>query len=421
MAMRPIKMRWRSRSHRSSTHRFMHGIALIICIMMSPTRAATVKAKVITSGQQIVLDAKAALTAASLADLSLTSLTLIDGGSGCNMPPLTVSTPQPFALQVHRVPYGGERECTDEHKMKKAIEMGAAALIVVDTLWGAYSVRSNDTARSLALTDPCLVNCRRGRGLVDPTALDVPSVLSGLPGSCPGQGCPTSLCAYSGRTKGASREVCCVLNSRADLAGWSSLDSTDRQSERVPLASTAELEVYEVTSGATEAAETRIPVLYLSISAGTALTKACFGFGSASSGAQRCTVLLGDDPTPKLLFDPTMLMTWTLATATAALAAFLAGSRMHRGSSFDEDAAESSSKKETVEAGDCLYEEVATIDKQTSVGFLLIASGGLLTMYFLIQVSKRHRTGRHSRTAFVRFVAQRLIVPLYTPCERRPD
>ena len=176
-----------------------------------------------------------------------------------------------------------------------------------------------------------------------------------------------------------------------------------------------------VTSGATEAAETRIPVLYLSISAGTALTKACFGFGSASSGAQRCTVLLGDDPTPKLLFDPTMLMTWTLATATAALAAFLAGSRMHSGSSFDEDAAESSSKKETVEAGDCLYEEVATIDQQTAVGFLLIASGGLLTMYFLIQVSKRHRTGRHSQTAFVRFVAQRLIVPLYTLCERRPD
>ena len=49
--------------------------------------------------------------------------------------------------------------------------------------------------------------------------------------------------------------------------------------------------MYEVTS-ATEAAETRIPVLYLSISAGTALTKACFGFGSAFSGAQRCTVLL---------------------------------------------------------------------------------------------------------------------------------
>ena len=39
------------------------------------------------------------------------------------------------------------------------------------------------------------------------------------------------------------------------------------------------------------------------------------------------------------------------------------------------------------EGGEPYDDQIATVDQSTAVGFLLIASGGLLTLYFLIQVT----------------------------------
>ena len=369
----------------------------VVLATLQCASAATIQATVIASGQQLTLAATMAKLAAPLSSLSSTSLSLMDGGSACGgskalrgtaAASLALSTDmaaQPFALLASR---GGD--CTVQDKMKTAIATGASALIIVDTLTSAYTPRNNDTASSLKLTDPCLVSCSKGRGLVDPKSLGVAGVLEGILGACPGpaadtgKGCPTSLCAFSGRAEGGLREVCCVLNPPAQVAPTSSASSS-------AAAVASDVNAGDgVEAGASidsASLDSVLPTLYLSMSTGMALTQACKGSASAVGAAatlQRgpCTVLLGDGVPPSR-FDGSMFLTWGLATFTAALAAYLAAHAMSdRGSGGGGDDGSGEGKGDGSEAYD---DASATIDQSTAFGFLVIASGGLLTLYFLIQ------------------------------------
>ena len=156
------------------------------------------------------------------------ALRLLAGGDGCTHVSASVTTP--FALLVER------GLCSFDDKMRTARATGASILIVADSTrvrrerfeppalrpqvrrpppallacrtsegWafdslapqGAYSNASGGSPASMALNDPCMVDCSQGRGVVDATSLSRAQVLGGLVGQC-GSACAQRACAFSG-------------------------------------------------------------------------------------------------------------------------------------------------------------------------------------------------------------------------------
>ena len=186
---------------------------------------------------------------------------------------------------------------------------------------------SDATAQSAALTNPCIVSCTVGRGVVDASTLSLADVLGGLPSSCPapaeytGRRCPTNLCAFSGHATNSSgdssggagaqaplpappptlREVCCVLDSPAfEMA--------------LPNTSGAEL-------------STAVPALYLPLALGQLLEAQCDPHArvtSADAGAaaadtapalSACSALLYEEgEVPVGRWDSSAPLIWLLAT-----------------------------------------------------------------------------------------------------------
>lgn len=133
------------------------------------------------------------------------------GGQGCALPQPISSRTTPFALLVER------GDCSFDDKMATAVVLGASALIVSDSLRGEY--RMNDeqhqSTATMALLDPCAVDCTMGSGYIDAQTTTVVEVLDGLSGSCGGS-CET--CAFSGRSTDSMRQVCCFKDVTIDMA-----------------------------------------------------------------------------------------------------------------------------------------------------------------------------------------------------------
>jgi hypothetical protein len=219
--------------------------------LLAGAHASTIRV-LLPDGRNLTLPATHTASSPALAALSpmAAPLALLFAGDACA--PLAPDVPRPaiggFVLFARR---GG---CVFDVKMQTAMAAGAAALVVGDTLAAEYAALSDATAQSAALTNPCIVSCTVGRGVVDASTLSLADVLGGLPSSCPapaeytGRRCPTNLCAFSGHAPNGSgsgggggggggdssggagaqapllappptlREVCCVL----DSLGWSS-------------------------------------------------------------------------------------------------------------------------------------------------------------------------------------------------------
>lgn len=263
---------------------------------------------------------------------------------------------RPFAVFARS---GG---CPLEAKVRTASIAGASALIVADTLTTLYEPLSNDTAASMSLRDPCAVHCDAGRGTIDTGTVNIASVLRGLPGRCPapdsyiGKRCPTELCAFSraASTSSASREVCCVLESRAPEP---SLTVGNRS----------------------------LPVLTLSLSLsevleGTCATSACT---TSTCAVPACTLAVAAQAEPPVgvgAWDGSALIMWALAVGTAALASFLAASENHQ-----QDAELLAEEAGGGRSPGAAALAAATIDASTALSFLVMASAGLLALYFAIQ------------------------------------
>ena len=346
-------------------------------VALLPTLAATkVSIRASVGGNSLQLEAVLAEPGPQLRPLSDIALILADD-VGCTMDKsLAVISKslfgRPFALNVRR---GG---CSLEQKARVALSAGAAALIVNDDLRARFAPAPNATVASMALVNPCLVDCAAGRGTVDTTVLDVPTVLAGLPGRCPAPAsynrrpCPTSLCAFSGAAEqSGEREVCCVRETRAAMV---------------------------VGNESSVPAPTALPVLTLSLARGHALEQACGWIdGATPVGAgpvglveepgrlSPCTLTLTASPPPSLLapWDAGSLLVWLLASCTAALAAFLAA-REAAMQEVEADDGESGGKggRSAAPGADAV---AANIDAPTAFGFLLMASVGLLSLYLLIQ------------------------------------
>ena len=302
------------------------------------------------------------------------------------------SAPQrgPFALLAR---HGG---CPLKDKMRTAITVGAAALLIGDTLTSRYAnAAMNASVSSIGLADPCLVSCHAGRGIVDTRGLAMADVLAGMPGRCPAPDthplstCPTQLCAFSSAPNGtAVREVCCVLGQQALATGLP--DAVASLSSSTELPSSASL----------------LPVLVLPLAHGQALDAACVGLATTGSDSSPqlsspCEIRLHQTPPPPAVWDRSSLLIWILATATAALASLLAANELHAKSAavkvFEEPGGGTDQLLSTSPGGlqgrigsdggiGMQEQDTATLDGDTAVVFLLMACTGLVTLYFLIKV-----------------------------------
>ena len=325
---------------------------------------------VINAHQQLTLGATRSPDSPLIPSTLPPVLALIMAGNACTTVRMPANgSPKPFVLFVRA---GG---CTFDQKMQNALQVGAAALIVAKTLAQQYEidVMPEAPARALQLANPCAVDCRRGRGLVDASTLKVADILAGLPGHCPtvaydSPQCGTELCAFSSKGLNASasggsvREVCCALDT-------SSLQMV------LPNASSARGDV---------------PALYLHLSFGQRLMRECGGRsggsgGGASGGEERarlstCQVRLEEadtDVEPSGSgWDGSALLIFAIGVGSAALAAWLAGNDQHE---EDREARESSEAAPSAEISQ------ATLDVSSALAFPLMASALLVTLYFLLQ------------------------------------
>ena len=338
---------------------------LRLMLLLAPALATATSIRASVDGRQLTLRAHKTRGTATLGGPTPLALLLAD--DACSpLPSSLVSSAagRPFALLARR---GG---CAFSTKTSTAVAAGASVLIITDTLTSAYNPLSNATASSMALGNPCIVHCGAGRGTVDTRTLDVPSVLAGLTDRCPtpegfrGVGCPTSLCAFSSAAKQshATREVCCVVDPHPSDPSRSA-----------------------ATNSTPSVAAVSLPALYLSLEPSHALEAVC----AATNGARRsfplaahlspCVLLLDDDDDDDdLLWDGSSAMVWVLATSVAALAAFLGAAEQDR-----QDTQEVGEDQASMAAAELA--QAATIDSSQAVGFLLMATTGLLTLYFLIQ------------------------------------
>ena len=102
------------------------------------------------------------------------SMPLVDLSSdGC----APLAHPHPSAALL--VDRGG---CSFDQKMRVASLAGASALLVADSVAGAYA--STTSPSNMSLLNPCAVDCAEGAGVVDAAGLAPPAVLAGLPGRC---------------------------------------------------------------------------------------------------------------------------------------------------------------------------------------------------------------------------------------------
>ena len=287
------------------------------------------------------------------------------------------------AIRTLLVRAGG---CTFDDKMRTAISVGASALIVAKTLAQQYDVDATPEAPATAmqLANPCAVDCGRGRGLVNASALAVADVLAGLPGRCSAiaydhSACSTGLCAFAGPGSNSSsapvgtageREVCCALD-------------------------TSPLQMILPNASSTRG---DVPALYLPLSLGQRMQRECSG---GSGGEADASSRAGQQPQPqpqpqrarlsacevKLSeaeageeaqdgrWDSSALLVFAIGVGSASLAAYLAGNDQD-----DED-------REVRERGELPPAEIsqATLDVSTALAFPLMASALLVMLYFLLQ------------------------------------
>ena len=367
----------------------MRGLLAAILLSATACAAAELKAALPGRTRNLTLLATHTLETPPLpAHAARKPLALLLAGDGCARPPLSAirqnGLPIPaFALMVRR------GNCSFDDKMRFAVAAGATALIVADTMATQYepvNESSGWTAMNMALRDPCAVSCDIGRGVVDTAELDVAEVLGGLAGQCPTAsrsdqlGCQTGLCAFAQLAPPANgsseRQVCCALQTPTlQMAFPDALNSS--------------------SAGI-------LPAVYLALAHGARLEAACAidgqvrsvrGGGGGGGGWQHlgisaCEIWLSEDPAGTHArahgpyWDGSALIVWLFATGTAALAAHLAA----RAHDLEDREIAASGMGAPAEVED------ATLDTSTALGFLLLASTFLVTLYLLLRAGFNVRT-----------------------------
>ena len=333
--------------------RFLRRAAHLLGLGLLAGANASTMLVLLPDGRNLTLPATHTASSAALPALSpmAAPLALLFAGDACAA--LAPDVPRPaiggFVLFARR---GG---CVFDVKMQTAMAAGAAALVVGDTLAAEYAAPSDATAQSAALTNPCIVSCTVGRGVVDASTLSLADVLGGLPSSCPapaeytGRRCPTNLCAFSGHATNSSgdssggagaqaplpappptlREVCCVLDSPALEMALPSMHvlTTTRVSPQV--CCVLDSPAFEMALPNTSGAElsTAVPALYLPLALGQLLEAQCDPHArvtSADAGAaaadtapalSACSALLYEEgEVPVGRWDSSAPLIWPLAT-----------------------------------------------------------------------------------------------------------
>ncbi|KAL1520333.1 hypothetical protein AB1Y20_021923 [Prymnesium parvum] len=253
------------------------------------------------------------------------------GGDGCARLSLQPEE-APFALLVER------GSCSFDEKMRTAVHSRASLLMVADSLGGEYHFtdETHQSAATMALMDPCAVDCALGSGEVDDAGMEPSTVLQGLKGAC---GSRCDACAFSGRRSHGRREVCCFMDVYLDMA----------------------------LPGAI-ANHTALPAIFLSLSQASKLHSAL-----ASDPSARAIV----EAYPRVSsgVDISALLILLVGTLTAALTSFVAGKTQH----------EQESELSLPSSGHSDEHESVSLTIQFALGFLAIATCSLVILYLLLQ------------------------------------
>eukprot|EP01029_Cantina_marsupialis_P001481 TRINITY_DN11262_c0_g1_i1.p1 TRINITY_DN11262_c0_g1~~TRINITY_DN11262_c0_g1_i1.p1 ORF type:complete len:663 (-),score=132.90 TRINITY_DN11262_c0_g1_i1:132-2120(-) len=125
-----------------------------------------------------------------------------NGYNGCEAKPITLG--KDTALIVDR------GNCSFKKKAENAQNMGASALVVVDTLKGMY----NTTDIKLGVSGPCSVDCKQSLGFISPNLVTEEKAFAGYDQCLSGnQQCASKTCALDGNVrKNGDYRVCCVID-----------------------------------------------------------------------------------------------------------------------------------------------------------------------------------------------------------------
>lgn len=231
-------------------------------------------------------------------------LALLDAGDACAPPPLAARLAQgTFAVMARR------GECSFDIKMRTASDIGAAALLIGDTVLGQYSpVAANATAQTLALGNPCAVSCELGRGRVDAAALSLSDAFTGLPDQCQaisrasyfaGGACTTGLCALTGHGHGGDGALTLGMvgpGAEGSLAaGAATVAAPGGKPSGREVCCLLDTPPIQMAFPESLANGTALPALYLTLSHGQALSRACADEAhatatSASSAPPKCSI-----------------------------------------------------------------------------------------------------------------------------------
>ena len=229
-------------------------------------------------------------------------------------------------------------ECSFDTKMDVAINAGASALLVAETLDRVRAAERQPWQRWEAATmvpaEPCAVSCESGRGEIDAATLDASTVLGGLGGHCAAStradrlGCASGLCAFSGPAnhshsqRAAAACARCAACSRRARSRWPSRTrSTGAAANR--------MRGYQRRCSAAAAAAAAaargppiLPAFYASLTCGQRLASEC-GLLLNTDGKQygalsSCTITILDEATSGGgggggYWDGSALLIWLLA------------------------------------------------------------------------------------------------------------
>ena len=301
---------------------------LVALVMAAPASAATLRSMI--GHRNLTLTLTHTLETPPL-PVPAPRMSLVFAGFGCK-PIGQVTAQTPFALYTWR------GECTFDTKMQIAYNAHASVLIVADTLATQYDHNASagkQEPSTMELRNPCLVDCAAGRGVVDTSVLNVNAVLSGLPGSCPdtdgaprhADGCMSHLCAFAGTAPNASaaasgatkRDVCCALDTAPIQMAFGN--------------STAE--------GGGSGGGAPLPALYLTLSRGVLLERACGAYdgadllgggggGGGGTHVSACMLRLEEEAREAHgRWDGSAFLIWAVGVGTAALASYLGALEHH--------------------------------------------------------------------------------------------
>eukprot|EP00667_Euglena_gracilis_P004680 EG_transcript_4707 len=281
-----------------------------------------------------------ALLADSLAAASPLRLVEARPANACTALALSPPPRGPFAVVVQR------GLCEFGLKILNAERAGASAVLITESLTTLYNFSSGEPRLQASEGGPCLLRCDLGEGEV-PLSTPKADILKGLAGSTCAQSerCPSHMCGVSGEQVGDSYRACCLPDR------YVMMDLGNRTARRPA-----------------------IPAVFLGASAATDLERALRGGGPV--------VIRVADAGAGLGWLVGAFLIWVLGCSVEALSTWLSAQEEREWVATGGAGAAGEKRQHGPE-------EPVVMTVETAMGYLLVATVGLVGLFLLVQQSAR--------------------------------